>query len=328
MNKHRIHLTSALKFLIVDDSRAIQAIIRRAIGKCGYEPIEIETALNGEQGLDAVGSFTPDLVITDWHMPRVSGLEMVQAMRQMGHQKVRVGFVTTERTPALMDEAVRNGAMFILHKPFDDAELVNAVTAAVQDLARLRGAGGADAVPRPNAEAPVPTPDMKGTQVPVRQESLQLQLTASLGKIPYRLIVNEAMTVEKLTPNILLGLYGANHHKGVYAIGLLDANAVSMVGGGAARKSPAEVRAAMAAGMPDSVMLARAHDFLHLAASCLNETAADPASVITLAKASIVKSTFSKLVEVLAHTTQRADFRLAIPGYGEGRMAFFVMTGV
>jgi hypothetical protein len=54
---------------------------------------------------------------------------------------------------------------------------------------------------------------------------------------------------------------------------------------------------------------------------------ADPGPVtVSLAKASIVKNTFAKLSEVLAQTERRSDFRIAIPGYGEGRMAFFVMT--
>ena len=46
------HLSSPLKFLIVDDSRAIQAIIRRAITNCGYEPLEIKTAMDGEEALE------------------------------------------------------------------------------------------------------------------------------------------------------------------------------------------------------------------------------------------------------------------------------------
>ena len=65
-----ILLAKPLKFLVVDDSRAIQAIIRRAIVKCGYDPVEIKTALDGEQALDIIESFVPDLIITDWHMQR------------------------------------------------------------------------------------------------------------------------------------------------------------------------------------------------------------------------------------------------------------------
>ncbi len=307
-----IPLTKPLKFLVVDDSRAIQAIIRRAIVKCGYEPVEIKTALDGEQALDVIETFLPDLIITDWHMPKVSGLEMVQALRQMGHKTIRVGFVTTEKTPAMLDQAISNGAMFILHKPFNDAELAAAVVSSVKDLAK-------HAVVEPIAVT-------KKDAGPVSEPALQKQLQATLGNIPFRLIANDRMTTDKLTPNNLLGLYVGSGHKGVYAIGVMDGNAVCMVGGGASRTLPPEVRAAMESGLPGDTMLAKANEFMRTVAACMSETA-DPGPVtVSLAKASIVKNTFAKLSEVLAQTGRRSDFRIAIPGYGEGRMAFFVVT--
>lgn len=307
-----ILLAKPLKFLVVDDSRAIQAIIRRAIQKCGYEPVEIKTALDGEQALDIIETFVPDLVITDWHMPKVSGLELVQALRQMGHKSIRVGFVTTEKTPSMLDQAISNGAMFILHKPFNDAELGAAVVSSVKDLAKHL--------------LPDPVVLQKKEVEPVQEAALHKQLQATLGNIPFRLIARDPMVAEKLPPNNLLGLYVGTGHKGVYAIGVMDGNAVCMVGGGAARKLPPEVRAAMEAGQPDETMLTKANEFMRLVAQCLAETA-DPGPVtVSLAKASIVKNTFAKLAEVLTQTGKRSDFRISIPGYGEGRMAFFVMT--
>jgi CheY-like chemotaxis protein len=312
MKASPILLSKPLKFLVVDDSRAIQAIVRRAIVRCGYEPLEIKTALDGEQALDIIESFVPDLVITDWHMPKVSGLEMVQALRQMGHANIRVGFVTTEKTPAMLDQAISNGAMFILHKPFNDSELAAAVVSSVKDLAKH--------VPAQPAEV------QKKEVEPVTEPALQKQLQSTLGNIPFRLIARETMTTDKLTPNNLLGLYVGTGHKGVYAIGVMDGNAVCMIGGGAARKLPTEVRAAMESGQPDETMLNKANDFMRAVALCMAETA-DPGPInVSLAKASIVKNTFAKLSEVLTQSDRRSDFRIAIPGYGEGRMAFFLMT--
>ncbi|MBT3066680.1 response regulator [Rhodoferax sp. U11-2br] len=319
-----IQLPSPLRFLVVDDSRAIQAIVRRAILRCGYSPIEVETALDGEQALDLIASFKPDLVITDWHMPKVSGLEMVQALRQLGHQDVRVGFVTTERTPALLEEAISNGALFILHKPFDDAELVAVVANAVKDLV-----GGAPATLDGVAASPLDAASallQRRGEDPISHAAMQLLLLDRLGNIPFRLIPHEKMTLEALTSQNLLGLYAANEVKGVYAIGVMDANAVCMVGGGAARMLPNEVRALMASGQPSAVMMDKANEFLRAAAVGLSESAASPVTEVTMAKASVVKNSFAKLATVLAQPGQRSDFRLAIPGYGEGRMAFFVMT--
>lgn len=312
MKASPILLSKPLKFLVVDDSRAIQAIIRRAILHCGYEPVEVRTALDGEQALVIIENFAPDLVITDWHMPKVSGLEMVQALRQMGHATIRVGFVTTEKTPALLDQAISNGAMFILHKPFDDAELAAAVVSSVKDLAKHV----------PAAPSTLQTKDVE----PVTELSLHKQLQTTLGNIPFRLIAHDPMTVEKLRTNNLLGLYVGTGHKGVYAICVMDGNAICMVGGGASRKLPPEVRAAMESGQPDETMMGKANEFMRAVAQCMAETA-DPGPVtVSLAKASIVKNTFAKLSEVLAQTERRSDFRIVIPGYGEGRIAFFVMA--
>ena len=329
MSTASIALSTPLRFLVVDDSRAIQAIIKRAILNCGYAPIEVETALDGEQALDLIPSFKPDLVITDWHMPKVSGLEMVQALRQLGHQDVRVGFVTTERTPALLEEAISNGALFILHKPFDDRELVAVVRSAVQDLA-----GGASAAhdaelvegqPKAELEA-APSPPPKVADEPVGHSAMQLVLADRLGNLPFRLIPQDRMVVDKLTANNLLGLYAAKDRKGVYAIGVMDSHAVCMVGGGMARMAPNEVRALMVSGQPDTVMMDKAHEFLRAVAHSMTESAAPPPTEVSLAKASVVKNTFAKLAEVLVQPARRSDFRLSIPGYGEGRMAFFVMA--
>jgi hypothetical protein len=46
---------------------------------------------------------------------------------------------------------------------------------------------------------------------------------------------------------------------------------------------------------------------------------------VTLANSSIVKNTFGKLTEVVEQVGHRSDFRISIPGYGEGRMAFFLL---
>jgi DNA-binding response OmpR family regulator len=318
-----IHLSSPLKFLIVDDSRAIQAIIRRAITNCGYEPLEIKTALDGEQALEIIEQFTPNLIITDWHMPKVTGLEMVQTLRQLGHHNMRVGFVTTEKTPALLDQAKSNGALFILHKPFDDAELVSVVTAAVKDIADITAAEAATYVI--GGKSDTAAAQKKRAEDPLTFAAMQMQLLHYLGNIPFRLIPNEPMVYEKLTANNLLGLYACTDRKGVYAIGVMDANAICMVGGGAARKTPMEVRAAMHADQPEELMMTKAHEFLRSLALNLTETLTEPGAKVTLAKASVVKNTFAKLSEVLAQEGYRSDFRLSIPGYGEGRMAFFVM---
>ena len=54
-------------------------------------------ASNGQEALDVLNTFKPDLLITDWHMPKVSGLELLQTMRQSGMTDIQVGFITRNR---------------------------------------------------------------------------------------------------------------------------------------------------------------------------------------------------------------------------------------
>ena len=321
-----IQLSKPLKILIVDDSRAIQAIIKRAIGHCGYDPIEIFTAADGEQGIELENLNSPDLIITDWHMPKVNGLEMLQIIRQRGRRTVRVGFVTTERTPTMLNEANLNGAAFILHKPFDDAELIATVHATVRDIVHERQIAVGESAGLNEDQSQTSEDDSQQSADPVPYDEMQIALTTKFGNLPFRLISKEKLSTEMMTPNNLLGLYSATDRKGVYGIGVMDANAVCIVGGGAARKTPLEVRAAMAKGEPDKLMLAKAHEFLNTMAQTMTKTALDDAGDVLLAKSSVVKNTFSKLAEIVSQVSHRSDFRLSIPGYGEGRMAFFLLS--
>lgn len=328
METTTVQLDSPLRILLVDDSRAIQAIIKRAISNCGYAPIEVFTAADGEQGIQATQDHDPDLIITDWHMPKITGLEMLQSIRQRGHRNVRVGFVTTERTPSMLNEAMINGAAFILNKPFDDAELVATVRHNVQGAVDARQAAAASLAQVLQQEASAPPSKQIGPSAsndPVPMPDLQMAMARKLGNLPFRLIGNEKISPEKMTPNNLLGLYVATERKGVYGVGVMDAHAVCIVGGGSARKTPLEVRSAMTSGEPDKLMLAKAQEFLGHMAQTLNKTALKDAGAVTLANSSIVKNTFTKLTEVVTQVGHRSDFRIAIPGYGEGRMAFFLL---
>lgn len=110
-----------MNILIVDDSPAIQTIVRRALEKEGFADHEFRTANSGMAALDIIESWVPDLVLTDWHMPGMGGLELLQVLRQTHGTSMVIGFVTTESVKDRLDEAVRNGAAFVLPKPFSDA---------------------------------------------------------------------------------------------------------------------------------------------------------------------------------------------------------------
>lgn len=115
-----------MNILIVDDSKAMRAIVTRAV-KAVYADATCREAGNGKEALAAVGEGVPDLILTDWNMPEMSGFELIQKLRAQG-VTTKIGMVTSESNPGLRDEALQAGAAFLLQKPFTP----DAVKAALQ----------------------------------------------------------------------------------------------------------------------------------------------------------------------------------------------------
>lgn len=110
-----------MRALIVDDSRFVRDYLRGLLQKRG---IECEEAADGRAALDLLHSDLHfDLVLVDWNMPRVNGLEMLKQMRAEGYRDVKVLMVTTEAENDFILRALDAGADEYLMKPFDDEAL-------------------------------------------------------------------------------------------------------------------------------------------------------------------------------------------------------------
>ncbi len=106
-----------MKILIVDDSKAMRMIVKRTLRQAGYGDHEFAEAVDGAQGYEQVGEWKPDLVLCDWNMPNMSGLEFLQKLKADGNG-VRFGFITSEGTAEMRNTASENGALFLISKPF------------------------------------------------------------------------------------------------------------------------------------------------------------------------------------------------------------------
>jgi two-component system chemotaxis response regulator CheY len=120
-----------MKILIVDDSRAMRLVVRRALRQAGYGNHDVEEAENGIEGLAVVRRFGPDLVLSDWNMPEMNGIEFLQALRCDGNG-VPFGFITTEGTEDKRQEALGAGANFLLAKPFTPEQVSAALSPYVR----------------------------------------------------------------------------------------------------------------------------------------------------------------------------------------------------
>jgi len=106
-----------MQILVVDDSKAMRSIVMRAVRQAGYDAVAFIEAGNGAEALKLIRAAPPALVLADWNMPEMRGIELLKALRAEGNQ-VKVGFVTSESDPAMRDLAFQSGASFMITKPF------------------------------------------------------------------------------------------------------------------------------------------------------------------------------------------------------------------
>ncbi len=133
------------RVLVVDDSPATLEVLERNLRSHGYW---VTTAASVAAALEVLQSAPVDLVITDYKMPRASGIELVRHVRE-NLPDTEVMMITGYASVPGAVEAVKSGADEYLAKPFTDEELLGAVGRAIEKLAmRLAGRGRGVATPR------------------------------------------------------------------------------------------------------------------------------------------------------------------------------------
>jgi two-component system, chemotaxis family, chemotaxis protein CheY len=106
-----------MRALVIDDSRAMRAIIRNTLTELGIEVVE---AGDGREGLEQLRKAPDtDLVLVDWNMPGMNGLDFIKAVRaDRAYAPVRIMMVTTETDQGQLIRALEAGANEYLMKPF------------------------------------------------------------------------------------------------------------------------------------------------------------------------------------------------------------------
>lgn len=101
--------------LVVDDSRATRSLLRRLLASFGYE---VDEAGDGYEALRALEQHVPDLVLVDWNMPNMDGLDFIKAVRaDPAFERLTVMMVTSESDPVHIARALMAGADEYALKP-------------------------------------------------------------------------------------------------------------------------------------------------------------------------------------------------------------------
>jgi two-component system, OmpR family, KDP operon response regulator KdpE len=115
------------RILVVDDEPQIRRVMRTTLTGAGYE---VEDAKSGEEGLEKVRSFRPDLVLLDINMPGMSGFETCRAMRV--HSEIAIVMLTVRNSEKDKVDALDAGADDFVTKPFSTPELMARIRAALR----------------------------------------------------------------------------------------------------------------------------------------------------------------------------------------------------
>jgi two-component system, OmpR family, KDP operon response regulator KdpE len=120
---------SAGRILVVDDEPQIRRIMRTTLTGAGYE---VDDAKSGEEGLDKLRVYRPDLVLLDINMPGMGGLEVCREMRR--GSSAAIVMLTVRNTEADKVEALDAGADDFVVKPFSTPELLARIRAALRRI--------------------------------------------------------------------------------------------------------------------------------------------------------------------------------------------------
>ena len=119
---------SAERILVVDDEEMIVDAVATALR---YEGYEVEVALTGREALDAVARREPNLIVLDWMLPDIPGIEVGRRIREQGY-KTAVLFLTAKDSTENKVEALRAGGDDYVTKPFSLAEIVARIQAILR----------------------------------------------------------------------------------------------------------------------------------------------------------------------------------------------------
>ena len=115
-------MTPNRRFLVVDDFSTMRRIVRSLLKDLGY--VNVEEAEDGIAALEKLDSGSFDAVLTDWNMPRMDGLTLLETIRQSGkYSAMRVLMVTAEGKKENIIAAAHAGADGYIVKPFTAATL-------------------------------------------------------------------------------------------------------------------------------------------------------------------------------------------------------------
>ncbi len=118
-----------MKALVVDDSAVMRKVLIGALSRAGIT--DVGQASDGQEAVTAVKDAQYDIVLMDWNMPNMLGIDAVKAIRASGNM-VPIIMVTTEAEKSRVIEAIKAGANNYIIKPFEPQTIVAKIQEVMQ----------------------------------------------------------------------------------------------------------------------------------------------------------------------------------------------------
>jgi two-component system chemotaxis response regulator CheY len=119
--------------LVVDDSLVMRKVIMRMLRECGLDCTTVE-ADGGHEALARFADHRIDLILCDWNMPSMNGLQLVEAIRKLDPAcRVPIIMITTQTNSAKVQQAILAGVQNYLIKPFTPEMLHSKLAGYFQD---------------------------------------------------------------------------------------------------------------------------------------------------------------------------------------------------
>jgi len=300
-----------MRILIVDDSKAMQVIVQRSLVKLNIPSLELKFAFNGTEGLNIARSWEPELVISDWHMPEMSGLELLNALnREM--LGIRVGFVTTETSAERRNEALQKGADFVINKPFDTQTFFSVLSPLIAKM----------------ADAKLKTADMALAQAAASAEPSRIKLppASSIQKTLNALSRQSVSVVQRPTEALseqwlpaVVGLFVDHQSKVVRGICVIDLEATSILGGILAGLSQSSINQYIGDRNVPKKIVASLEQVFEVLSATLTDTVHH--RDLEFKSMTSINTDMARLEALLSRgNTHRMDIEVSVANYGRGKM--------
>lgn len=295
-----------MRILIVDDSRAMQTIVRRCVEKAGYHNLETKLAGDANEALDIIRVWEPHLVLSDWHMPGMTGFELLEEInRQM--LPINIGFVTTETSDQRIEQALGAGAKFVVQKPFETEELHEAILPFLP------------IEPTQDDESNVldSQDGAKGVSLP----SLSSYAEVLNGFSSREILVTpaEPLALKDLYFPCVLGLYSDTKGKVVRAVCIFDFKAASIIGGAILDMEDDDLQKSLTSQSVPNELVEACQQVFKQTSEKMGNASID--QDLILLRTNVVSHTFPSFETLFKKpSSQRIDFEVAVSGYGKGNV--------